>query len=87
MAGHRDRSDLYAAALGAINHLELRSVTPQGAPLPLISTGYLSNFIQPGTIEAYDSDVVAQVTAWLDEEATKLAWLAHVAGSRQGELF
>jgi hypothetical protein len=32
-------------------------------------------------------DVVAQVTAWLDEEATKPEWQAQVARSRQGELF
>jgi hypothetical protein len=55
--------------------------------LPITRTGYLSHFIQPGTIEAHGSDVVAQVTAWLDEEATKPDWRAHVERSKQGDLF
>lgn len=32
-------------------------------------------------------DVVAQVTAWLDEEAAKPEWQAQVEASRQSELF
>jgi hypothetical protein len=31
--------------------------------------------------------VVAQVAAWLDEEATKPEWKAYVNRSKQGELF
>ena len=58
-----------------------------GAPLPITRTGYHSHFMQPGTIEAHRGDVVAQIVAWLDEEAAKPAWRAHVEASRQGELF
>lgn len=68
---------------GVIAHLAIRSIAPEGAPLPITETGYRSHFHQPGTIEALGGDVVAQVTAWLDEEATKPAWLA----SRQMSLF
>jgi hypothetical protein len=72
---------------GVIAHLEIRSIAPAGAPLPITSTGYRSHFHPIGTVEAHGDDVVAQVTAWLDEEATKPEWQAHVVRSRQGELF
>lgn len=70
-----------------IAHLAIRSTKPEGAPLPITSTGYLSHFHQPGTIESHGGDVVAQVAAWLDEEASGPEWLARVEAMRQGELF
>ncbi len=72
---------------GVIAHLEIRTVAPRGARLPITETGYRSHFHQPGTIEAHGGDVVTQVVAWLDEEAAKPAWRAYEASSRQGELF
>lgn len=72
---------------GVIAHLEIHSIRPERAPLPITSTGYRSHFHQPGTIEAHGGDVVAQVTAWLDEEAAKPEWQAYRNASRQGELF
>lgn len=69
-----------------IAHLEIRSIAPAGAPLPITRTGYRSHFHECGTIEGHGGDVVAQVTAWLDEEATKPDWQAQVAHSKQGEL-
>jgi hypothetical protein len=71
----------------AIAHLAIRSVEPEGAPLPITSTGYRSHFHPIGTIEALGGDVVAQVTAWLDEEARKPEWQAVAERSKQGELF
>lgn len=70
-----------------IAHLEIQSIHPARAPLPITETGYRSHFHQPGTIEALGGDVVAQVTAWLDEEAAKPEWRAYELRSRQGELF
>jgi len=70
-----------------IAHLAIRSINPAGAPLPITRTGYRSHFHQPGTIEAHGGDVIAQVTAWLDEEADTPAWLEQEAVSRQSELF
>lgn len=70
-----------------IAHLAIRSIAPEGAPLPITSTGYRSHFHQPGTIEAHGGDVVAQVIAWLDEEAANPEWLAHIEVSRQMSLF
>lgn len=70
-----------------ITHLEIQSIAPERAPLPITSTGYRSHFVQPGTVEASGGDVVAQVRAWLDEEAAKPEWREHVERGRQGELF
>lgn len=72
---------------GAIAHLEVRSVHPKGARLPITDTGYRSHFHSPGTIEALGGNVVAQVIAWLDEEAARPEWRRYVEASRQGELF
>ncbi|MFL9841729.1 hypothetical protein ABS767_12205 [Sphingomonas sp. ST-64] len=70
-----------------IDHLEIRSIASERAPLPITTTGYRSHFMQPGTVEAHGGDVVAQVIAWLDEEAAKPEWRAFVEASRQSDLF
>lgn len=72
---------------GAIAHLEIRSIEPPRAPLPITETGYKSHFHPYGTAEANGGDVVAQIRAWLDEEAAKPEWQRYVEASRQGELF
>lgn len=72
---------------GVIAHLEIRSIAPAGAPLPITSTGYRSHFHPCGTVETHGGNVVAQVTAWLEEEAGSREWRAHGAATRQGELF
>ncbi|MBN9506754.1 MAG: hypothetical protein J0I69_12075 [Altererythrobacter sp.] len=72
---------------GAIAHLEIRSIKPERAPLPITETGYRSHYHPCGTVEANGGDVVAQVTAWLDEEAATPAWRRYVEASRQGTLF
>lgn len=70
-----------------IAHLEIRSVAPAGAPLPITDTGYRSHFHTPGTVEAGGGDVVAQVITWLDDEAAKPAWRNYLDTQRQGNLF
>lgn len=70
-----------------IAHLEIESIAPEGAPLPITETGYRSHFHQPGTVEANGGDVVAQVIAWLDEEAEKPEWKRRVESRRQFSLF
>lgn len=72
---------------GVIAHLEIHTIQPPRAPLPITETGYLSHFHPCGSIEAKGGDVVAQIMAWLDEEAAKPAWRHYVEASRQGELF
>jgi hypothetical protein len=68
-------------------HLEIRSIKPPRAPLPITETGYRSHFHACGTVEASGGDVVAHVRAWLDEQAAKPKWRRYVEASRQGELF
>ncbi|WP_084384875.1 hypothetical protein [Novosphingobium naphthalenivorans] len=70
-----------------IAHLEIRSIRPARAPLPITSSGYRSHFHQPVTIEALGGDVIAQTIAWLDDEATRPEWQTQDTASRQGELF
>lgn len=72
---------------GVIAHLEIRSIQPERAPLPITETGYKSHFHPCGTVEANGGDVVAQIVAWLDKEAAQPEWRAYAAKSRQGELF
>lgn len=72
---------------GVIAHLEIESIHPKRAPLPVTETGYKSHFHPCGTVEANGGDVVAQIVAWLDEEAVKPEWRRYVQASRQGELF
>lgn len=72
---------------GVTAHLEIRSIQPPGAPLPITDTGYRSHFHSCGAVEAEGGDVVAQVTAWLDEEAAKPKWWRYVEASRQYALF
>lgn len=71
----------------AIEHLEIRSIAPEGAALPITGTGYRSHFVPIGTVDAHGGDVAAQVRAWMDEESIKPDWLARIEASRQGELF
>ena len=70
-----------------IAHLEIRAISPERAPLPITETGYRSHFHQPGTVEGLGGDVVAQVVAWLDEEANSPAWRKREEAVRQLSLF
>lgn len=72
---------------GAISHVGVKSINPEGQPLPITSTGYRSHFVPIGTIEANEGDVVTQVTAWLDEAAQSPEWQEHLANAAQGDLF
>ncbi|MEP4987389.1 MAG: hypothetical protein ABJV68_06820 [Paracoccaceae bacterium] len=69
-----------------VAHLEVRSIAPKNAPLPITETGYLSHHHPIGTVEAAEGTLVEQVTAWLDDKAKSKAWQCHVEVSRQGSL-
>lgn len=45
---------------GVIAHLEIRSIEPLRAPLPITETGYRSHFHTCGTVEANGGNVVAR---------------------------
>jgi len=71
-----------------IAHLEIETVNPARARLPITDTGYLSHFHPIGTIEReYDGDVIKCVREWLDARAKEPAWKRYVDASRQVDLF
>lgn len=73
---------------GHFSHLEIRSIKPKNAPLPVTNTGYRSHYHPAGIIEnEYEGDVVAAVMDWLDKEAKSKAWRDYEIKSRQYELF
>jgi len=78
---------IYAPLRWGMAHLEIRSLTPNKAPLPITETGYLSHFHPVGTVEALGGDVVAQMIAWLDEEAQSPQWRKREEAARQLSLF
>lgn len=67
-------------------HIEVESLDPERAPLPITETGYRSHFTSAETVAAYGGPV-AFVTTWLEEEAARPAWKAYEARSRQLTLF
>ncbi len=71
-----------------VAHLEIQSVNPERARLPMTETGYRSHFHGIGTIERdYAGDVIACVEDWLEKEAQSKDWKTYVEASRQGSLF
>lgn len=69
------------------SHLEVQSLMPERAPLPITETGYRSHFMPIGTVEAEYASPFDFVRAWLDHEARSNDWCDHVAASAQGDLF
>lgn len=67
-------------------HLEVRSVQPEKAPLPITATGYRSRFILPEVVEK-DGGPVAYVRLWLDETAKDRKWIETEFKARQLSLF
>jgi hypothetical protein len=56
-----------------IAYLEIRSITPDRAPLPITKTGYVSRVVQGVYIEAKGGPV-AYVEAWLEHKAKSGKW-------------
>jgi hypothetical protein len=67
-------------------HLELESIAPARAPLPVTETGYRSHFT-PAAVIAAAGGAVAFATAWLEREAGAKAWKAQEEAARQMTLF
>jgi hypothetical protein len=73
-------------SMGYTSHLELRTVQPERAQLPVTETGYRSHFISIGTVEALGGPI-DYTLAWLDEAARSKAWKAVEAAQKQLKLF
>lgn len=67
-------------------HLDIRSIAPERARLPITETGYRSHFLHPNEIAEFGGPV-AYVEAWLNEMARTSEWQSHVANGDQLSLF
>jgi len=78
---------LSRAVLGdaPVGHLQVTSIAPARAPLPVSETGYRSLFIDPARVIA-EGGPLNFVRAWLDHEAATPSWRAQVDAARQGVL-
>jgi hypothetical protein len=65
-------------------HIEVESIDPPRAALPITETGYLSHFPSRETIAAYGG-AVAYVEAWLETDSQAPEW-SHIR-RRQLNLF
>ena len=68
------------------DHIEIESMAPKKAPLPISETGYRSHFIPP--LELMNAGgPVTFVTAWLEREAASKVWQKQASRQAQGDLF
>lgn len=68
------------------DHIEVETLAPKKAALPISDTGYRSHFMSP--LELADaSGPVTFVTAWLDREAHSKDWQKRQTVRAQGDLF
>lgn len=72
---------------GVISHLEIRSIYPDNAALPITQTGYRSHSFHPDSMDFTKIDVVIFICEWLEKEAQSPQWKKRVLANRQGELF
>ena len=68
------------------DHIEIESIAPKKAPLPMTETGYRSHFM-PALELMNAGGPVTFVTAWLEQEAKGKAWTKAVTAKAQGDLF
>lgn len=68
------------------DHVEIESIAPKRAPLPITDTGYKSHFL-PALELINAGGPVVLVSAWLDQEAGSKAWRAQTNAKAQGDLF
>ena len=68
------------------DHLEIESIKPKRAPLPITETGYRSHFM-PALDLINAGGPVTFVTAWIEQEAKGKAWTKAAVGKAQGDLF
>lgn len=68
------------------DHIEVESVAPKKAPMPITETGYRSHFI-PALDLINAGGPVTVVTNWLAQEAKGKAWSKAATQKAQGDLF
>lgn len=68
------------------DHIEIESIKPKRAALPVTETGYRSHFL-PALELINAGGAVTFVTAWIDREARNKKWIAAETSRAQGDLF
>ena len=80
-------SPIYEETYGyRLVHIELCTLEPPLAPLPISDTGYRSHFIPSPQLADYE-DHLEYLLAWLDHAATDPQWIAQAEAAKQGSLF
>ena len=72
---------------GSIAHIEIRSIAPKSARLPITETGYRSHFLPIGALESEGLPAKDLVLRWIEEQAAKPEWKVHADSLRQADLF
>ena len=68
------------------DHIEVESIAPKKAPLPITETGYRSHFLSP--LELMNAGgPVTFVTTWIEHEAKGKTWSKAATAKQQGDLF
>ena len=71
---------------GSMAHLEIESISPPRAPLPITETGYRSHFVHAREVQDAGGPE-AYVEAWIGHLAKSRAWQEAEFASRQLALF
>ena len=69
----------------AMSHIEIRTITPENAAIPITETGYKSHFIPKIALDDYETPE-AFVKAWLDHDARSADWRDAEENARQMSL-
>ncbi len=70
-----------------VAHLEIRSIAPERAPLPITETGYRSHFLHITNMDFSTFDPVTEVQSWIEKKAVSPKWQKAVLANRQLALF
>lgn len=68
------------------DHVEIESIKPRKAPLPITETGYRSHFLNPAEITR-EGGLQAFVMAWLNRAADGKHWRKRTLADAQDDLF
>jgi hypothetical protein len=68
------------------DHIEIESIKPKKAPLPITETGYRSHFLRSEEVTR-EGGLQSFVTAWLNREAATKEWRKRALAAAQDDLF
>lgn len=69
-----------------IDHLQIETLEPARAPLPMTETGYRSHFVSCGIVQGHGGPL-EYVARWLEDASKDRGWIEAKAASRQFSLF